>query len=456
MLVAASFVLLVAVATSVPGAAADSAHPMVGAASEPTTWAVYSPGGDTELIGVSVASDAIVGTIKIPNSIGESIDEFTAGELAISPNGATAYLCVEAKREVLPIDLTNETLGTPIKVHNDPVAIAIMPNGSRMYVLGYVSTARASVIPVTISNGTAGRAISVGPLESAGPGGIAITPNGKNVWVSSSVNGTLSSISVATGKVVGKPITVGAFPIAVAITPNRKTAWVANSQDDDVVPVDLADGAVGKKVRLNGAPDDLSITPSGRYAFVPLASPATGAVRVGLGGARPVKTIALFDPSRSRMQAAAVAVSPEGNQAFFGAASEGYVARVDVGTALQNASIELSTGVSEVSAIAITPDQAPTARFTLLASGRTVKLDASSSSAWFGTITHYAWTFGDGTSSHSTGPTVSHTYGKAGKYTITLVVTDSLGTSTSLVFTGQTVSRNGGPRASTSTVVKVT
>jgi PKD repeat protein len=115
----------------------------------------------------------------------------------------------------------------------------------------------------------------------------------------------------------------------------------------------------------------------------------------------------------------------------------------------------LSGGVSEVSAIAITPDQAPTARFTVKVSGRKVTLNASSSSAWFGTIAAYAWTFGDSGSSHSSSPTASHTYRKAGNYTITLVVTDSLGTSTTLVFTGQTVSRNGGPRAMKATVVKI-
>jgi YVTN family beta-propeller protein len=406
------------------------------------------------LVGIDVATNAIVATIKLPNSLGDSVGEFTPGELAITPNGQTAYLAIEFKSEILPIDLKTRSLGTPIKVHNNPAAIAIMPNGSSAYVFGYVSSSKATVVAVKTSNGTTGKAVAVGPLESAGAGGIAITPNGKSVWVASSENGTISSISVATGK-VGKPIAVGAFPIAIAVTPDGKTAWVANSLDNDIVPVDLANGKVGKKVGLPGGPVDVSITPNGHYAFVPLGSPATGAVRVGLDGTHPVQKIRLLDPSKSPLQAAAVAVAPAGRTAFFGASSEGYVTPVVVSTARQTASIALSGGVSEVSAIAITPDQAPTARFTVKVSGRKVTLNASSSSAWFGTIAAYAWTFGDSGSSHSSSPTASHTYRKAGNYTITLVVTDSLGTSTTLVFTGQTVSRNGGPRAMKATVVKI-
>lgn len=41
------------------------------------------------------------------------------------------------------------------------------------------------------------------------------------------------------------------------------------------------------------------------------------------------------------------------------------------------------------------------------------------------TVTGYAWSFGDGAA--ATGPRPSHTYGRAGRYTLTLTVTDSGG-----------------------------
>ena len=70
-------------------------------------------------------------------------------------------------------------------------------------------------------------------------------------------------------------------------------------------------------------------------------------------------------------------------------------------------------------------------------------------------MTSYAWNFGDGSKVTTASPTVTHTYTSPGVYTATLTVTDSAGTSTTEVFTGQTMSRNGGPSATTSHQVVV-
>ena len=55
----------------------------------------------------------------------------------------------------------------------------------------------------------------------------------------------------------------------------------------------------------------------------------------------------------------------------------------------------------------------------------TVAFDGSQSWTSAGTVTGYAWTFGDGTS--ASGPTVTHVYTAAGTYTATLTVTNDRG-----------------------------
>lgn len=67
----------------------------------------------------------------------------------------------------------------------------------------------------------------------------------------------------------------------------------------------------------------------------------------------------------------------------------------------------------------------PVASFTVTPNNLSVALNATSSSDPDGSITFYAWTFGDGVSGN--GVTTSHTYAAAGTYTITLQVTDNLG-----------------------------
>ena len=106
---------------------------------------------------------------------------------------------------------------------------------------------------------------------------------------------------------------------------------------------------------------------------------------------------------------------------------------------------------SEPLQIAITPDQAPVASFTVEAgvAGSPTSFNASASTVAYGSITSYRWNFGDGASAETGTSSTTHSYAAAGEYTVTLTETDSAGTSTTQVFTGQTMSRNGAASAET-------
>jgi PKD domain len=92
---------------------------------------------------------------------------------------------------------------------------------------------------------------------------------------------------------------------------------------------------------------------------------------------------------------------------------------------------------------------------TAAPSGAETSFDASASRDPDGSIASYAWTFGDGTSQTTTSSRLTHVYAKAGSYTATLTVTDDIGCSTAVVFTGQTASCNGGPQAHTTLPVTI-
>ena len=85
-----------------------------------------------------------------------------------------------------------------------------------------------------------------------------------------------------------------------------------------------------------------------------------------------------------------------------------------------------ATGSSTVTVTVAAPaNQKPVASFTSSAVNLSVSFDGSKSSDSDGTVSSYAWNFGDG--STSTGASPSHTYGAAGSYTVTLTVTDNQG-----------------------------
>lgn len=70
----------------------------------------------------------------------------------------------------------------------------------------------------------------------------------------------------------------------------------------------------------------------------------------------------------------------------------------------------------------VKPNAAPVAAFTAQCDFLSCALDATTSSDSDGSITSYAWDFGDGTA--GTGSTLTHAFDKPGTYTIALTVTD--------------------------------
>jgi PKD repeat protein len=75
--------------------------------------------------------------------------------------------------------------------------------------------------------------------------------------------------------------------------------------------------------------------------------------------------------------------------------------------------------------VAVDVNAPPTASFTVSCTLLACSVDGSASSDPDGTITSYAWTFGDGDA--ATGATADHTYSRPGTYTIGLTVTDDRG-----------------------------
>ena len=67
--------------------------------------------------------------------------------------------------------------------------------------------------------------ITVGSLPIA----VAVTPDGKTVFVANRGSETVSTIDVKTRNKHPTDITVGPFPFGVAITPDGKTAYVTNN-----------------------------------------------------------------------------------------------------------------------------------------------------------------------------------------------------------------------------------
>ena len=87
----------------------------------------------------------------------------------------------------------------------------------------------------------------------------------------------------------------------------------------------------------------------------------------------------------------------------------------------------------------------PTAAFTNTCTEGACTFDASGSTDSDGTITSYAWAFGDGGT--ATGVNASHAYTASGSYQVALTVTDNAGGTATLTKTVNVTVQRGEPAA---------
>jgi len=359
--------------------------------------------------------------------------------IAITPGGQTAYVAEHGAEAVTPIDLASGVVGTAIHVGAGPTEIAIAPDGRTAYVCDYTA---GTVVPIDLETATAGTPITVG----TSPLNIAITPDGRTAYVVNSGSNNVTPIELATGT-AGTPISVGEGPTGIAITANGKMAYVSNFTSGTVTPIVLASNTPLTPISVGEKPENVAASPNGPTVYV--ADYTTGTVT-------PIdsETNLAGTPLPAGSDPGTLAVTPDAGTVLIGDISGSSIAPLSLASGLLGGEITVGSTPYQ---IAVAPGQAPTARLTVVpgAAGSPSRLDASASSVAEGTITNYSWNFGDGQLGETSTPVVSHTYAHAGSYTVTVTETDSDGTSTSKVFAGQEMLRNGGPQAETSALLNV-
>ncbi len=379
--------------------------------------------------------DTGTNTAGTPIPVGDS-----PGFVAITPDGRTAYVPNADSNTVTPIATATNTPGNPIRVGTFPVAVAITPNGRTAYVTNEMSD---TVTPINTATNTAGTPIPVG----GGPFAIVITPDGTTAYVGNLGANTVTPIDLTTG-VAGAAIAVGADPYGMAITPDGATLYVCNVHGSSVTPIDTATNTAGTPIPTGAGPINVAITPDGTTAFV---TDQLDDTVTPINTATDVPGAPISIPGGP----SGIAITPDGSTAYVGSLNNGTVIPFDTST--DAVGTPIATGGLWPGGIAITPDQAPNAKFSVAAAplGSASIFDASASTVAYGGIASYAWSFGDGNTSTTTTPTTTHTYAAAGQYTATVTETTTGGTSTTQVFTGRVMSRNGGPSARTTQIATV-
>jgi YVTN family beta-propeller protein len=163
---------------------------------------------------------------------------------------------------------TNTVIGSAIPVGSIPLGLAVTPDGRKVYVANFNGNT-VSVID------TATTTVTSIPLSE--PHDVAVSPDGSKVYVASA-SGSVFVVNTATNALIGSPISAGLNPLSLAVAPDGSKIYVTNnaSNNDTASVIDTAMNAVVATITVGLDPFGVAVTPDGRKVYVVNSIPGTG------------------------------------------------------------------------------------------------------------------------------------------------------------------------------------
>jgi YVTN family beta-propeller protein len=220
-----------------------------------------------------------------------------------------AYVTNSGANTVTVIERSTNAIIGVIPVGSSPYGIALTPDGARAYVTNVVSH---SVSVIDIASDTVLATIDTDLLQGhSGPSGIAITPDGQRAYVANRFafpNGPVSVISIP-GHTLDTITNVGLAPTGVAISPDGSIVYVTNNTSSTVSVFSTASNVQIDTVRFSMGTDahEVVFAPNGSHAYVVTGDGAPHVVRrINAAGGHAVDVVL-------GVNATGLAVSPAGD-----------------------------------------------------------------------------------------------------------------------------------------------
>lgn len=128
----------------------------------------------------------------------------------------------------------------------------------------YVTNTVSGSVSVIDKNTGEVKIISTGP----GTEGIAISPDGKEVWAASRIDAKISIISTAADTIVASFPSGGKGPKRMAFTPDGAQVWVTNSASNQTTVFDARSREMLAALDMAKAPSSLYFSGDGRHVYV--------------------------------------------------------------------------------------------------------------------------------------------------------------------------------------------
>jgi YVTN family beta-propeller protein len=181
--------------------------------------------------------------------------------MIVSHNGKLVWVTTETPQAVLEIDSgTGKILHVWNTNQERSHMIVATPNETKFYVTNTVS---GSVSVVDRSTGEV-KVVATGP----GTEGIAISPDGKEVWAASRLDDKISIISTVMDKIVAAFPSGGKGPKRMDFTPDGTQVWVTNPSSNQTTVFDARARELIATLPLSKSPSGVYISSDGRHAYI--------------------------------------------------------------------------------------------------------------------------------------------------------------------------------------------
>lgn len=219
--------------------------------------------GSRHLLVVEPSSGRIVQAIATGQEVSHMV--------AVAPGGARAYVANIGSGSMTALDLAAGRKLADVATGRGSEAIAITPDGREIWVgareAGHIAIVGAHTLEVTAR------------IELPGiPIRIAMAPDGRKAFVTCAGSSELVVLETATRRVLRRrridvPLAPGAtdrpyariaagsvLPVGLLVSPDGRSVYVAATMGDAVLRLDTSDAAVQQALPVGGEPDGLAVT----------------------------------------------------------------------------------------------------------------------------------------------------------------------------------------------------
>jgi YVTN family beta-propeller protein len=186
--------------------------------------------------------------------------------IVFSPDGNTAYVANQFG-DVSVISVATKQVVGSVAIDN-PLAVRVSPDGTQLF----VATGNTQVFIVDVATLSIVKSVEVG----FAPNGFAVNPDGRILYVSSFLGGTVSEIDMFTGTVL-RTFDVGGTPQEMALNRKGTRLYVANEQGY-LNEINIETGQQAAQIPLPAGGFGVGVTPDDGQAFVTL--PSAGLIQI--------------------------------------------------------------------------------------------------------------------------------------------------------------------------------